>query len=76
MTGRQKVLDAIEKVKAELVLQKEFFVGQMKLIEAQRIEQRTPVRSRDDDRDRFLQGGSRTTRVICRDAARANRRRR
>jgi excinuclease ABC subunit B len=41
VTGRQKVLDAIEKVKVELHQQKEFFVGQMKLIEAQRIEQRT-----------------------------------
>ena len=41
VTGRQKVLDAIEKIKVELVQQKEFFVAQMKLIEAQRIEQRT-----------------------------------
>ena len=41
VTGRQKVLDAIEKIKVELVQQKDFFVGQMKLIEAQRIEQRT-----------------------------------
>jgi len=41
VTGRQKVLDAIEGIKQELVIQKEFFVGQMKLIEAQRIEQRT-----------------------------------
>ena len=41
VTGRQKVLDAIEGIKQELVGQKEFFVSQMKLIEAQRIEQRT-----------------------------------
>ncbi len=41
VTGRQKVLDAIETIKVELHQQKEFFVGQMKLIEAQRIEQRT-----------------------------------
>jgi excinuclease ABC subunit B len=41
VTGRQKVLDAIEGIKQELVIQKEFFVAQMKLIEAQRIEQRT-----------------------------------
>jgi len=41
VTGRQKVLDAVEKIKVELHQQKEFFVGQMKLIEAQRIEQRT-----------------------------------
>ena len=41
VTGRQKVLEAIEKVKVELAQQKDFFVGQMKLIEAQRIEQRT-----------------------------------
>ncbi len=41
VTGRQKVLSAIDRIKEELVLQKEHFVGQMKLIEAQRIEQRT-----------------------------------
>jgi len=41
VTGRQKVLNAIEAVKLELAGQKEFFVTQMKLIEAQRIEQRT-----------------------------------
>ncbi len=41
VTGRQKTLDAIEAIKQELVLQKDKFVGEMKLIEAQRIEQRT-----------------------------------
>ena len=41
VTGRQKVLDAIEGIKVELAEQKESFVAQMKLIEAQRIEQRT-----------------------------------
>ncbi len=41
VTGRQKVLNAIDAVKLELAQQKEFFVTQMKLIEAQRIEQRT-----------------------------------
>jgi excinuclease ABC subunit B len=41
VTGRQKVLTAVEKVKVELAAQKEFFASQMKLIEAQRIEQRT-----------------------------------
>ena len=41
VTGRQKVLDAVEAIKVELAQQKEFFVAQMKLIEAQRIEQRT-----------------------------------
>jgi excinuclease ABC subunit B len=41
VTGRQKVLTAIDLIKVELAAQKEFFVGQMKLIEAQRIEQRT-----------------------------------
>ena len=41
VTGRQKVLDAIEAIKVELAGQKEFFVSQMKLVEAQRIEQRT-----------------------------------
>src|SRR5512132_1342376 len=41
VTGRQKVLDAIEAIKHELVIQKESFISQMKLIEAQRIEQRT-----------------------------------
>ena len=41
VTGRQKVLDAIEAIKAELATQKEAFVAEMKLVEAQRIEQRT-----------------------------------
>src|SRR5438874_2761735 len=41
VTGRHKVLDAVEKIKLELVQQKEFFIKEMKLIEAQRIEQRT-----------------------------------
>jgi excinuclease ABC subunit B len=41
VTGRQKVLDAIEGIKVELAQQKESFVTQMKLIEAQRVEQRT-----------------------------------
>ena len=41
VTGRQKVLDAIEAIKVELVTQKDDFVAQMKLVEAQRIEQRT-----------------------------------
>ena len=41
VTGRHKVLDAVEAIKVELAQQKEFFVSQMKLIEAQRIEQRT-----------------------------------
>jgi excinuclease ABC subunit B len=41
VTGRKKVLSAIDQIKLELASQKEFFVGQMKLIEAQRIEQRT-----------------------------------
>jgi excinuclease ABC subunit B len=35
------VLDAIEKIKVELVETKDRFVAQMKLVEAQRIEQRT-----------------------------------
>jgi len=41
VTGRKKVLSAIDQIKLELHAQKEFFTGQMKLIEAQRIEQRT-----------------------------------
>src|SRR5215470_809632 len=41
VTGRHKVLDAVEKIKVELAQQKESFASQMKLIEAQRIEQRT-----------------------------------
>jgi excinuclease ABC subunit B len=41
VTGRHKVLNAVEAIKVELAGQKEFFVSQMKLIEAQRIEQRT-----------------------------------
>ncbi len=41
VTGRHKVLDAVEAIKVELAQQKEFFASEMKLIEAQRIEQRT-----------------------------------
>ncbi|MEP6997466.1 MAG: excinuclease ABC subunit UvrB [Betaproteobacteria bacterium] len=41
VTGRHKVLEAVEKIKVELAQQKEAFTAQMKLIEAQRIEQRT-----------------------------------
>jgi excinuclease ABC subunit B len=41
VTGRRKVLDAVEAIKLELSETKEAFVGQMKLVEAQRIEQRT-----------------------------------
>jgi excinuclease ABC subunit B len=41
VTGRAKVVNAIDAIKSELAAQKEYFVGQMKLIEAQRIEQRT-----------------------------------
>ncbi len=41
VTGRHKVLAAIDQIKVELAAQKDYFVGQMKLIEAQRIEQRT-----------------------------------
>jgi excinuclease ABC subunit B len=41
VTGRHKVLEAVEKIKIELAQQKEAFVREMKLIEAQRIEQRT-----------------------------------
>jgi len=41
VTGRRKVLDAVEVIKVELADAKEAFVSQMKLIEAQRIEQRT-----------------------------------
>ncbi|MBU6485675.1 MAG: excinuclease ABC subunit UvrB [Betaproteobacteria bacterium] len=41
VTGRQKVLDAVEAIKLELAQQREFFASQMKLVEAQRIDQRT-----------------------------------
>jgi excinuclease ABC subunit B len=41
VTGRHKVLEAVEKIKIELAQQKEAFVRETKLIEAQRIEQRT-----------------------------------
>ena len=41
VTGRHKVLSAIDQIKVELHAQKDYFVSQMKLIEAQRIEQRT-----------------------------------
>ncbi|WP_395707144.1 excinuclease ABC subunit UvrB [Casimicrobium huifangae] len=38
---RSNVLKAVDKIKEELRQQKQFFIDQMKLIEAQRIEQRT-----------------------------------
>src|SRR6185436_2958826 len=41
VTGRQKVVDAVEAIKVELAQQKDYFVTQMKLVECQRIEQRT-----------------------------------
>ncbi len=41
VTGRQKVLSAIDAIKVELHAQKEHFLGEQKLVEAQRIEQRT-----------------------------------
>ena len=41
VTGRDKVLRAVDAIKVELAEQKEFFVREMKLVEAQRIEQRT-----------------------------------
>ena len=41
VTGRHKVLEAIEKIKIELTEQKTAFATDMNLIEAQRIEQRT-----------------------------------
>ena len=40
-TPRSSVLKAVEAIKVELHEQKNFFVSQMKLLEAQRIEQRT-----------------------------------
>ena len=40
-TPRSSVLNAVEAIKVELHEQKNFFVSQMKLLEAQRIEQRT-----------------------------------
>ena len=41
VTGRRKVLDAVESIKLELAQRKQEFIAQMKLVEAQRIEQRT-----------------------------------
>ncbi|MBS0325561.1 MAG: excinuclease ABC subunit UvrB [Proteobacteria bacterium] len=41
VTGRRKVLDAIEAIKVELAGRKQEFVAAMKLVEAQRIDQRT-----------------------------------
>ncbi len=41
VTGRQKTINAVEAIKVELAQQKDSFVQQMKLIEAQRVEQRT-----------------------------------
>ncbi|HET7262692.1 MAG TPA: excinuclease ABC subunit UvrB [Casimicrobiaceae bacterium] len=41
VTGRRKVLDAIEAIKVELAQRKQEFTAAMKLVEAQRIDQRT-----------------------------------
>ncbi len=41
VSPRSNVLRAADAIKEELVLQKQFFIDQMKLLEAQRIEQRT-----------------------------------
>ena len=41
VSPRANVLRAADAIKEELVLQKQFFIDQMKLLEAQRIEQRT-----------------------------------
>ncbi|KJF81904.1 excinuclease ABC subunit UvrB [Photobacterium angustum] len=41
VTPREKILDAIEGIKKELVLRKEQFLGNNKLLEEQRISQRT-----------------------------------
>lgn len=41
VTPREKILDAIEGIKKELVLRKEQFLGNNKLVEEQRISQRT-----------------------------------
>ncbi len=41
VTPREQILDAIEKIKAELVLRREEFIKQHKLLEEQRITQRT-----------------------------------
>ena len=41
VTPRERILDAIEKIKAELVLRREYFIKENKLLEEQRISQRT-----------------------------------
>ena len=41
MTPRERILDAIEKIKAELVQRREYFIKEHKLLEEQRITQRT-----------------------------------
>ena len=41
MTPRERILDAIENIKKELVLRREYFIKEHKLLEEQRISQRT-----------------------------------
>ncbi|MBF0751170.1 MULTISPECIES: excinuclease ABC subunit UvrB [unclassified Pasteurella] len=41
VTPRERILDAIEKIKAELVQRREYFIKENKLLEEQRISQRT-----------------------------------
>ena len=41
VTPRERILDAIEKIKAELVQRREYFIKEHKLLEEQRITQRT-----------------------------------
>lgn len=41
VTPRERILDAIEKIKAELVQRREYFIKENKLLEEQRVTQRT-----------------------------------
>ena len=43
VTPRERILDAIEKIKAELVQRREYFIKEHKLLEEQRITQRTTI---------------------------------
>ena len=56
VTGRKKVLDAIEAIKVELAQQKEFFVCADEADRGAADRAADAFRPRDDDRDRLLQG--------------------
>ena len=76
VTPRERLIGAIDEIKDELRERLERAARRRtSCVEAQRLEQRTHVRPRDDDARSATAPASRTTRAICRAARRASRRR-